>query len=154
MSLRFFVPVLIRKTVSQKACDAFEKDSSLPPAETWLNVYAPRIISRLKLIVPDLAPELSNMDILAMQELCGYETIATGSSEFCKVFTDEEWLDVEYYFDVSRPWVSNAYDADAGQTDPISLHDGLRSTSCSLPGYALGANRSSPSSRRGRGWRR
>lgn len=42
------------------------------------------------------------MDILAMQELCGYETIATGNSEFCKVFTDEEWLDVEYYFDVRQ----------------------------------------------------
>lgn len=88
-----------------KACDAFEKESSLPPAETWLNVYGPRVIQRLKDIIPDVASELVPMDILAMQELCGYETIATGSSPFCSVFTDDEWLDVEYYFDVSPCYV-------------------------------------------------
>jgi hypothetical protein len=43
------------------------------------------------------------MDILAMMELCGYETIISGDSGFCNVFTDEEWLDGEWYFDVS-PW--------------------------------------------------
>lgn len=34
-------------------------------------------------------------------QLCGYESIARDTkSEFCSLFTDDEWLDVEYYFDV------------------------------------------------------
>ena len=33
-------------------------------------------------------------------QLCGYESIASGSSPFCHVFTDDEWLDAEYYFDI------------------------------------------------------
>lgn len=41
------------------------------------------------------------MDVLAMMELCGYETIIQGDSGFCNVFTDDEWLDGEWYFDVS-----------------------------------------------------
>lgn len=36
-----------------------------------------------------------------MMELCGYETIIQGDSGFCNVFTDDEWLDGEWYFDVS-----------------------------------------------------
>ena len=33
-------------------------------------------------------------------QLCGYESISQGHSAFCHLFTDEEWRDVEYYFDV------------------------------------------------------
>jgi hypothetical protein len=33
-------------------------------------------------------------------QLCGYDFISRGSSPFCHLFTDEEWLSVEYYFDV------------------------------------------------------
>jgi hypothetical protein len=62
--------------------------------------------------MPDLVDDLNDQDVLAMQmvsgslqsgahgQLCGYETIASGDSPFCHTFTDEEWLDVEYYFDI------------------------------------------------------
>ncbi|OCF38157.1 hypothetical protein I316_00381 [Kwoniella heveanensis BCC8398] len=89
-----------RSLTPHKACDAFEKQSSLEPANQWLSVYAPRVIDRLKGIMPEVADELIDQDILAMQMLCGYETIAQGHSPFCHLFTDEEWRDVEYYFDV------------------------------------------------------
>lgn len=35
-----------------------------------------------------------------MQEICGFETLARGSSPWCKVFTQEEWLQFEYARDV------------------------------------------------------
>ncbi|WVF73032.1 hypothetical protein IAT40_007850 [Kwoniella sp. CBS 6097] len=89
-----------RSLTPHKACDTFEKQSSLVPANQWLSVYAPRVIERLKGIMPEVADELIDQDILAMQMLCGYETIAQGHSPFCQLFTDEEWRDVEYYFDV------------------------------------------------------
>ncbi|KAK8853162.1 hypothetical protein IAR55_003863 [Kwoniella newhampshirensis] len=89
-----------RSLTPHKACDAFEKLSSLEPANQWLSVYAPRIRERLGGRMPKVVKELNDQDILAMQMLCGYETIAQGDSPFCRLFTDEEWLDVEYYFDV------------------------------------------------------
>lgn len=91
-------PSLSVFSAPQKACDAFEKVSSLKPAGVWLSTYAPRVRQRLATLIPDVP--LTDNDVLAMQMLCGYESIARGSSPFCGVFTDEEWLDVEYYFDV------------------------------------------------------
>lgn len=35
-----------------------------------------------------------------MQQLCGYETVIKGSSSFCHLFTSEEWISFEYYFDI------------------------------------------------------
>ncbi|WWC91642.1 uncharacterized protein L201_006588 [Kwoniella dendrophila CBS 6074] len=89
-----------RSLTPHKACDTFDKKPSLEPANKWLSVYAPKVIERLRGEIPELAEELNDQDILAMQMLCGYESIAVGHSEFCHLFTDEEWLDVEYYFDV------------------------------------------------------
>ncbi|ORY25534.1 histidine phosphatase superfamily [Naematelia encephala] len=89
-----------RSLTPHKACDAFEKQSSLEPASKWLDIYAPKVRARLAGTIPGLAEKLDDQDILAMQMLCGYETIAQGFSPFCHVFTDEEWLDFEYYMDV------------------------------------------------------
>ncbi|KAK1926605.1 histidine phosphatase superfamily [Papiliotrema laurentii] len=89
-----------RSLTPHKACEAWEKDSSLVPANKWLSVYAPQVRERLRQYLPDLVDELNDQDVLAMQMLCGYETIAAGDSPFCHLFTDEEWRDVEYYFDI------------------------------------------------------
>ncbi len=35
-----------------------------------------------------------------MQEMCGFETLARGSSPWCDVFTHEDWLNFEYARDV------------------------------------------------------
>jgi hypothetical protein len=143
----------------QKACAAFEKLSSLRPANKWLSVYAPKIRERLNETLGNVG--LVDQDILAMQmvssriyprlalirvmfanvittshtppsppspvaspttssslyplltllhmssgdppsphQLCGYETIAQGSSHFCNLFTPSEWYDFEYYMDI------------------------------------------------------
>ncbi|KAI9638280.1 histidine phosphatase superfamily [Dioszegia hungarica] len=130
-----------------KACDAFEKLSSLEPANKWLALYAGRVRERLSSLMPFLIDELDDQDVLGMQMLCGYESIAQGSSSFCHLFTDDEWLDVEYYFDVrfhymmgygnslspylGGPWVKTALHLldgkDTGGDDhPKSIADGSK----------------------------
>jgi hypothetical protein len=39
----------------------------LKPANEWLAVYAPAVKERLASYIPELAPKLSDQDILAMQ---------------------------------------------------------------------------------------
>lgn len=40
------------------------------------------------------------MDVLALQNLCAYETAALGNSAFCSLFTEQEWKDYEYALDL------------------------------------------------------
>ncbi|KAH7396289.1 histidine phosphatase superfamily [Pyrenochaeta sp. MPI-SDFR-AT-0127] len=40
-------------------------------------------------------------DAIAMLQLCSYETIALGYSAFCDLFSEEDFLNYEYYFDLS-----------------------------------------------------
>lgn len=92
-----------RSLTPHKACETFTKEPSLEPAGKWLNVFAPKIRERLTSVVPEIAKRVDDRDILAMMMLCAYESIDQGWSGFCGVFTEEELLDGEYYFDVSRP---------------------------------------------------
>lgn len=81
-----------------KTCPKFDVTKGTPQANTWLNHYSIPIIARLNAEATGF--NFSANDILAMQELCGYETIIRGSSPFCGIFTPEEWLAFEYYFDI------------------------------------------------------
>ena len=35
-----------------------------------------------------------------MQSLCAYETVGLGYSNFCDLFTEEEWKGFEYFLDL------------------------------------------------------
>lgn len=59
--------VIKHRADGQKACSAWEKDSALVPANQWLSVYAPKVIDRLRAYIPDLADDLVDQDVLAMQ---------------------------------------------------------------------------------------
>lgn len=56
-----------------KACDAFEKKSSLGPANEWLSVFAPRVRKRLSdsKLLGRVANELNDQDVLAMGMVSG-----------------------------------------------------------------------------------
>ncbi|KAK5090758.1 hypothetical protein LTR05_000934 [Lithohypha guttulata] len=60
----------------------------------WQNVFTKPIISRLKEDAGGLA--LTPIEIYSMMEMCGFETLAVGSSRWCDIFSQEEWLDFEY----------------------------------------------------------
>lgn len=42
----------------------------------------------------------SNLEVYSMQEMCGFETMARGSSPWCNVFTPADWAHFEYARDV------------------------------------------------------
>lgn len=43
---------------------------------------------------------MTSSDVLAMQNLCPYETATLGNSAFCSLFTEQEWRDFEYNIDI------------------------------------------------------
>ncbi|KAK0865825.1 hypothetical protein LTS02_005118 [Friedmanniomyces endolithicus] len=64
----------------------------------WRVVYLPAIIERLSKRNPDIT--FSQDEVYSMQELCGFELIAKGESQWCDVFTHEEWEQFEYARDL------------------------------------------------------
>ncbi|KAF2844728.1 phosphoglycerate mutase-like protein [Plenodomus tracheiphilus IPT5] len=43
----------------------------------------------------------TSTDAIAMLQLCSYETVALGYSAFCDLFSEEDFLNYEYYYDLS-----------------------------------------------------
>ncbi len=43
---------------------------------------------------------LTSGDVIAMLQLCSYETHALGYSTFCSLFSEEDFLNYEYYYDL------------------------------------------------------
>lgn len=56
-------------------------------------------VSRLQSYINGV--EFDTTDVLAMLQLCSYETDALGYSAFCGVFTEEDFKNYEYYFDLN-----------------------------------------------------
>ncbi|KAI5121929.1 hypothetical protein M0805_000258 [Coniferiporia weirii] len=82
----------------------------------WAGVYLLDAFTRLEPMVDGM--NLTFVDVLAMQELCAYETIALGTSAFCDLFTQEEWEGFEYLFDLIF-WYDN------GPGNPTSAAQGI-----------------------------
>ena len=43
----------------------------------------------------------TSQDIIAMLQLCSYESVALGYSQFCGLFTEQDFSNYEYYYDLS-----------------------------------------------------
>lgn len=56
-------------------------------------------ISRLQSQVSGV--NFTSTDIISMLQLCSYETQALGYSAFCNIFTEEDFVNYEYYYDLS-----------------------------------------------------
>ncbi|BGP15519.1 hypothetical protein JCM10213_006581 [Rhodosporidiobolus nylandii] len=57
-------------------------------------------------------------DVNAALQLCAYETVSLGSSEFCKLFTQEEYEVFEQAFDIQ-------FSGNVGAQSPVSAAQGL-----------------------------
>ncbi|OQD83801.1 hypothetical protein PENANT_c015G04387 [Penicillium antarcticum] len=62
--------------------------------------YTPAIADRLMHEGNFGLKELSSMEVYAMQEMCGFEIMARGSSPWCQVFTEQDWQHFEYARDL------------------------------------------------------
>ncbi|EPQ60548.1 phosphoglycerate mutase-like protein [Gloeophyllum trabeum ATCC 11539] len=82
----------------------------------WIAIYLTPALERISPFLPGL--NLTVSDIYSMQQLCAYETVALGFSDFCGLFTQEEWEGYEYSNDISF-WYNN------GPGNPTSAAMGL-----------------------------
>ncbi|EED80594.1 predicted protein [Postia placenta Mad-698-R] len=64
----------------------------------WTQIYLKNTVKRLQQHLDGV--ELNTDIVFAMQELCAYETVAIGYSQFCDLFTEEEWKGFEYTVDL------------------------------------------------------
>ncbi|KAF8212589.1 phosphoglycerate mutase-like protein [Mycena galopus ATCC 62051] len=65
----------------------------------WAAVYLADAETRLQLFIQGLP--LSPSILVAIQQLCAYETVALGYSSFCDLFTQEEWIGYSYLNDLA-----------------------------------------------------
>ncbi|KAL0951349.1 hypothetical protein HGRIS_008053 [Hohenbuehelia grisea] len=70
-------------------------------ARKWADIYLQRTVKRMqKLIKGSSSLKFEVDDMIAMQQLCAYETVALGYSEFCGLFTKKEWEGFAYFYDL------------------------------------------------------
>jgi len=73
-------------------------------AAKWAKIYTPPIIQRLQPFITGV--DFSTTDIVAMQQICAYESVTLGFSRFCGLFTEGDWESFEYFIDLQF-WYSN-----------------------------------------------
>ena len=74
--------------------DAVAGDLGGYASGNWTNVYLNATVARLQQYVTGI--NLTTSDLYAMQQMCAYETVALGYSQFCGLFTEEEWRGFDY----------------------------------------------------------
>ncbi|CAE6501873.1 unnamed protein product [Rhizoctonia solani] len=84
----------------------------LPLVQQWGDIYLKDAVARLKTMAPEI--DWSSEDAHAAQKMCAYETVALGYSEFCGLFTKQEWEGFDYSLDLGF-WYNDAYGSPIGQ---------------------------------------
>lgn len=88
-------------TLDHSGCAAFEDDNTKDIVQSeFLEVFAPAILDRFKAGLPGV--NLSVSDVPDVMDICAFETVANTPdasqlSPFCSLFTEEEWLQYDYY---------------------------------------------------------
>lgn len=94
---------------SNFACSAaHKKRTALESAEKFLRGATERL--QVHVHGAKLTPDV----VLGMQQLCSYDTVAFGRSDFCALFTEEEWRGVESMWDFKF----HNYDGASSPTGP------------------------------------
>ena len=88
--------------VGSEACPnsntAVSNTGSVAGAE-WQGIYLKNVTQRLNAMVGGFNWTVGTS--FAVQQLCAYETVALGYSDFCDLFTFEEWQGYEYVYDMT-----------------------------------------------------
>lgn len=68
---------------------------------TWLSVFAPPIIARLRKAAPKA--NITELDVHNLMALCPFESLGLGKkSPFCGLFSEKEFREFEYFGDVEK----------------------------------------------------
>ncbi|WFD34126.1 hypothetical protein MCUN1_000961 [Malassezia cuniculi] len=84
--------------------------------EQWQDIYLEAPRKRLQQYFH--GAELTKDDISSMMIMCPYETVVLGYSQFCNLFTKEEWENLEYELDMDKQG-SNGFMAPTGRAQGI-----------------------------------
>ena len=86
--------------LSHQSCGGYKPNAGAAQAQEYIQRYTAPILARFEALVPGFG--WTAEDVLAMQEICGYETIVSASSQFCStsLFSSDEWLYFEYAKDL------------------------------------------------------
>lgn len=107
-----------QSTIPHKYCPAFTKAAGDAELQRYIAHYTQPIIRRLSPHVPR-GVNLTQEDIVGMQQLCGYESAITGRiSKICGIFTDTEWMSYEYAWDLKYYYM-------VGPGNPLSPYLGF-----------------------------
>jgi hypothetical protein len=102
--------------VPHKSCENFNKQPGDAELSSFIASYAPLVAKRLRRYTPFA---LADKDVVALQQLCGYESAITGErSRICAAFTDAEWMAYEYAWDLK-------YAHMVGPLNPLSPYLGF-----------------------------
>jgi hypothetical protein len=102
--------------IPHKSCPAFNKEPGKNETAEFISNYAPFVSKRLR---PYTAFNLTDNDVVGLQQLCGYESAIKGTrSPICKVFSDAEWMAYEYAWDLK-------YAHMVGPLNPLSVYLGM-----------------------------
>lgn len=103
-----------------KVCDRFTKEEGRADARTFLANWGPAPLRKLQSLAPDFPFELK--DVIAVQMLCGYESVikGVGKSHFCssEIFDGEDYRDYEYFHDL-------IYHKMVGYASPVAPYLGV-----------------------------
>lgn len=81
-----------------KSCDRFDKSVGKPERDAFQKAYTAGMLARYNEHLPGW--DWTWTDLIAMQQMCGYETAIRGSSQFCNVFDQNEMEHFEYSQDL------------------------------------------------------
>ncbi|KAK0243834.1 phosphoglycerate mutase-like protein [Armillaria nabsnona] len=80
--------------------------------ERWAAIYLKNAQERLQRQLNGY--NLTIEDTYVLQQMCAYETVALGYSQFCTLFTEEEWEGFDYALDLSF-WYNSAFGSPVGR---------------------------------------
>ncbi|TFK46995.1 acid phosphatase [Heliocybe sulcata] len=95
--------LIIDESLNDTLDDSMCTNAGNSDAQTdqWLSVFAPNITSRLNAAAP--GANLTDTDTYNLMSLCPFETVAKEQvSEFCGLFSDEEWSGFQYMGDLDK----------------------------------------------------
>ncbi|KAJ7115640.1 phosphoglycerate mutase-like protein [Mycena crocata] len=93
--------ITTNSTIAPWNCPILDTDAAnfgTVQALKWRDKY---LLSAQKRLTPFISGmHLTTALLTSMQSLCAYETVALGYSQFCGLFTEEEWRAYSYFFDL------------------------------------------------------
>ncbi|KAI1769483.1 phosphoglycerate mutase-like protein [Hypoxylon sp. FL1150] len=110
-------------SLSSNLCPAFEdgRYDSQDVQEAWLNRFIPPITERLNENLP--GANLSDQEAIHLMDLCPFNTVANKKgklSEFCYLFTVDEWHDYDYYQSLGK-WYGYGNGSPLGPTQGVGF---------------------------------